>query len=186
MAYNNDEIAALILKLLTRMDTFSQSLYNWSNGTYDGGPTANGMYPLPVGNDTFKAVPCPDRIRFDASKLKIKFIQLGLTPDYTSNGTRLTMTVADADTLFVIVGSSTAQVVAVTLPETLPAGWVCSFIQYGTGSLVFSTLNNGLVRNRQNFDRTAGQGALAVAIVESRNSGGTGAIITLGGDLRSA
>jgi hypothetical protein len=185
--YTNDQLAALSLQTTNLIGDFTNALFNWANGVYNGGPNGDGLYPLPVALGATKLVPCIDRIRVDATKLKVKNIQLGVTAGYTASGVNITMLPTDTDTLFILWGSTASTVVNVILPDTLPVGWVASFIQFNTGNLRFSTNGQGVIRNRQSFDRTAGQGALAVAVVESKfTSGAGGATITLGGDLKSA
>lgn len=79
-----------------------------------------------------------------------------------------------------IVTLSNASAITVTLPNSLVAGWACTFEQLGAGQVTFSAGSGATLQNRQGQSKTAGQYALCFAYV--RTNSGTNAVYNLGGD----
>ena len=74
--------------------------------------------------------------------------------------TSYTLSTADAGKMIVINNSENA---TVTVPQGLSAGFNCSFLQKGAGSISFSA-SGTTINNRQSHTQTAGQYAMATLI----------------------
>lgn len=99
-------------------------------------------------------------------------------------GTSYTIDVAGTDTdSGKIIDHANAAAIAVTLPNSAPAGFACTYVQAGAGQITFSVQGGGtaVLRNRQSHTKTAGQWAMVTLYVRG-NSGGTAAEWVLGGD----
>lgn len=102
-------------------------------------------------------------------------------------GTTYTIDVAGADTdSGKIIDLANAAAIAVTLPNSAPAGFACTCVQAGAGQVTFTVAGGGsaVLRNRQGHTKTAGQWAMVMLEVRS-NAGGTAAEWVLGGDTAS-
>ena len=66
-----------------------------------------------------------------------------------------------------------------TLPNNLPAGWECAFVQLGAGQVTV-VVTGGNLRSRASHNKTAGQYAQAYLFVAS--NAGTAPEVLLGGD----
>jgi hypothetical protein len=99
-------------------------------------------------------------------------------------GATYTIDVAGADTdSGKIIDHANAAGIAVTLPNSAPAGFACTYVQAGAGQITFAVEGGGtaVLRNRQSHAKTAGQWAMVTLYVRG-NSGGTAAEWVLGGD----
>ncbi len=97
-------------------------------------------------------------------------------------GTSYTIDVAGSDSdTGKIIDHSNAGAIAVTLPNSAPVGFACTYVQSGAGQITFSAQSGGTLRNRQSHTKTAGQWG-EVALYVRANSGGSAAEWVLGGD----
>ncbi|SJM96009.1 hypothetical protein [Crenothrix polyspora] len=89
-------------------------------------------------------------------------------------------------TSFVTSGSvlrfTAATDVTVTISNTLPVGWCCSIRQIGTGRVQFVASSGAVLKNRQNFTKSAGKDAW-IALACDSNNFGVAANVFIGGDL---
>lgn len=93
-------------------------------------------------------------------------------------GTTYTVLSSDAGK---VIDHSNAGAITVTLPNNMPVGWSCTYIQSGAGQVTFSAASGATLRNRQSHSKIAGQWGEVVLIVRA-NSGGSAADYVLGGD----
>jgi hypothetical protein len=93
-------------------------------------------------------------------------------------GTSYTFVAGDAGK---IVTFDNAGAITVDLPNSLPAGWSCTWMQKGAGVVTFDPASGATLNNRQNHTDSAGQWAEGALHVDS-NSGGSSAVYVLGGD----
>ena len=91
-------------------------------------------------------------------------------------GTTYTLVAGDAGRHITFTNASA---ITVTVPNTLAAGFQCSWEQGGAGQITFS--GGATINNRQSHTKSSGQHAIGMLSCKS-NSGGTSAIVTLGGD----
>lgn len=91
-------------------------------------------------------------------------------------GTTYTIAASDAGRHITFTNGSP---IAVTVPNTLVAGFQCSWEQGGAGQITFS--GSATINNRQSHTKSAGIHAMGMLSCKA-NSGGTSAIVTLGGD----
>lgn len=97
-------------------------------------------------------------------------------------GTTYTIDVAGADTdSGRIVDHANAAAITVTLPNSAPVGFACTYCQAGAGQITFSPASGANLRNRQAHTKSAGQYAQMSLYVRS-NAGGAAAEWVLGGD----
>lgn len=75
-----------------------------------------------------------------------------------------------------------AAAITVTLPNNLPKGWNTIVYQGGVGQVTFSAASGATLVNHGGHSKTGGQYAMATLMVMS-NSGGSNAVIALGGDV---
>jgi hypothetical protein len=80
--------------------------------------------------------------------------------------TSYTLSAPDAGKMIVINNSENA---TVSVPQGLAAGFNCSFLQKGTGSISFSA-SGTTINNRQSHTQTAGQYAMATLICYDTNT----------------
>ena len=92
-------------------------------------------------------------------------------------GTTYTLVAADSGK---VVTLSNALGITLTLPNSLPAGFVCTVIQNGSGQVTFSAQASGTLNNRSSHTKTAGVWAMCSLYVDS--NGGTNPVWILGGD----
>ena len=92
-------------------------------------------------------------------------------------GTSYTVQASDAGK---IIEFANVAAIAVTLPNSLPAGFSFTGVQDAAGAVTFSAASGGTLKNRQSHTKTAGNGAF-VALYVSSNSG-SNAAWRLGGD----
>lgn len=71
--------------------------------------------------------------------------------------------------------------IAATLPQDLPVGWFCGWVQVGTGVVTFGVSGSATRNNRGGYTKSAGQYA-AGSIFVDLNSGGAAAHYVLAGD----
>lgn len=96
----------------------------------------------------------------------------------TSTATAVTPVLAQSGMTMRMTAAGT---VTVTLPAALPVGFNITFMQAGTGQIVFAAGAGASLVNRSGHTRTAGQHA-TVSLVVGANAGGTAAVWTLSGD----
>lgn len=97
-------------------------------------------------------------------------------------GTTYTIDVAGADTdAGKIIDHTNAAAITVTLPNSAPVGFACTYVQTGAGQITFSAAVGGSLSNRQSHTRTAGNAAM-VSLYVRNNAGGSAAAWVLGGD----
>lgn len=94
--------------------------------------------------------------------------------------TGTTYTVVTSDTGKVI-DHSNAGAITTTLPNNMPVGWCCTYVQAGAGQVTFSAASGATLRNRQSHTKIAGQWGMVVLEVRA-NSGGSSSEYVLGGD----
>ena len=82
------------------------------------------------------------------------------------SNTSYTLSSEDLGKLIAIEHAST---ITITVPTGLGAGFNCSFLQKGAGSLDFSASNGVTLNNRQSYTKTAGQYAMATLIAYEAN-----------------
>lgn len=80
-----------------------------------------------------------------------------------------------------IIDHANGSAITVTLPNSLPVGFCCTYVQSGAGQVTFSAASGATLRNRQSQTKIAGQWGEAVLHVRA-NSGGAAAEYVLGGD----
>jgi hypothetical protein len=68
--------------------------------------------------------------------------------------------------------------ITVTLPNNLPVGWSCPFIQVGAGQITFSAGPGATVNNGSSVFKTSGQNSVGTPYVTS-NTNGTNAVYRL-------
>lgn len=91
-------------------------------------------------------------------------------------GTTYTVQASDTGRHILLTNASA---ITVTVPNTLAAGFQCSWEQGGAGQITFS--GGATLNNRQSHTKSAGQHAVGMLSCKT-NSGGTSAVVTLGGD----
>jgi hypothetical protein len=97
-------------------------------------------------------------------------------------GTTYAIDVAGSDTdSGKIIDHSNASAITVTLPNSAPVGFACTYVQAGAGQITFSPASGANLRNRQAHTKSAGQYAQMSLYVRS-NAGGAAAEWVLGGD----
>lgn len=97
-------------------------------------------------------------------------------------GTTYTVDVAGSDSdRGRVVRLTNAAGITVTLPNSAPVGFYCSWGQGGAGQITFSPASGATLVNRQSHAKSAGQHAQGGLIVYA-NSGGSAAEWTLSGD----
>lgn len=94
--------------------------------------------------------------------------------------TGTTYTLASTDT-GKIVSHGNASAITVTLPNNLPVGFCCTYVQTGAGMVSFSAASGATLYHRQSHTKIAGQRGMATLYVDT-NSGGSSAVYYLGGD----
>lgn len=87
-------------------------------------------------------------------------------------------TVAATDRGVILAGNSSSPL-TFTLPATLPVGFFCYVVQYGAGSVIFSS-TSGLLRNVYNFSTVGGQYNLVTLYVISNSGGNTAEWVLIG------
>ena len=80
-----------------------------------------------------------------------------------------------------IISHTNASAITVTLPNSLPAGFCCTYVQMGAGQITFSPASGAALHNKYSHTKTAGQYS-GVMIYINTNSGGTSADYLLMGD----
>ena len=95
-------------------------------------------------------------------------------------GTTYTLVAADSGK---VVTLSNASAITLTLPNSLPAGFVCTVLQKGAGTVTFSAAASGTLRNRSSHTKTAGQWAMCSLYIDS--NGGTNPDWVLAGDTQA-
>lgn len=98
----------------------------------------------------------------------------------TNAQTGTTYTLAASDTGKVVTLSN-ASAITLTLPNSLPAGFVCTVVQKGAGQVTFSAAAGATLNNAHTQTKTFGQYAICTLYVDA-NSGGSSAIYYLAGD----
>lgn len=93
-------------------------------------------------------------------------------------GTTYTVLSSDAGK---VIDHFNAGAITTTLPNNMPVGWSCTYVQSGAGQVTFSAASGATIRNRQSHTKIAGQWGEAVLHVRA-NSGGSAAEYVLGGD----
>jgi hypothetical protein len=96
----------------------------------------------------------------------------------TSTATAVTLAAGQSGMTMRMTAAGT---VTVTLPASLPIGFNVTFMQAGTGQILFVAASGATLVNRSGHTRTAGQHAMASVLVGA-NAGGTAAVWTLSGD----
>lgn len=91
------------------------------------------------------------------------------------------LTAADSGTVIEIDHASGA---TVTVPGSLPTGFICELAQVGAGQVTVAAGSGATMRQRQGHTKTAGQWAAAIIRVRS-NAGGSAAEFVLAGDTAS-
>lgn len=81
-----------------------------------------------------------------------------------------------------VVEISNAAAIALTLPNSLPAGFSCLVTQAGAGQITFTAAGGATIRQRSSLTKTAGQWAMVTLYVRT-NAGGSSAVYVLGGDM---
>ena len=94
------------------------------------------------------------------------------------SGTAYTLVSADNN---LIIEFSNATAVAVTLPNSLPAGFSCLLMQSSTDVVAISTASGATLRNARNHTRLFGQWSMATVYVRT-NTAGNNAEWVLSGD----
>ena len=92
-------------------------------------------------------------------------------------GTTYTLQASDAGK---IVELTNAASIALTAPNSLPAGFACTVVQGGAGQVTVASSGSGSVVNRQSQFKTAGVNAMCALYV--RSNSGTNAVWVFGGD----
>jgi hypothetical protein len=95
----------------------------------------------------------------------------------SQTGTTYTVAAADSGK---IVDHSNAGAIAVTLPNSLPKGFLLTYVQAGAGAITFSAEAGGTLSNRLAHTKTAGQHAAVTLFV--RSNSGTNAAWVMCGD----
>ena len=93
-------------------------------------------------------------------------------------GTTYTVQASDSGK---IVDHANGAAITVTLPNSLPVGWCCTYVQAGAGQVTFSAPSGATIRQRQGHSKIAGQWGMVVLEVRT-NSGGSSAEYVLAGD----
>ena len=76
-----------------------------------------------------------------------------------------------------IIQSNAASAITVTIPAGLPTGFNCMVLQYGAGQITFSPAAGVTIINRNNYNKTIGQYALATVLHIGSN------IVIISGEL---
>jgi len=93
-------------------------------------------------------------------------------------GTTYTVLASDSGKVLTFANGAA---VTVTLPNNLPAGWCCTWVQKGAGLITFAAASGATLQNRFGHDGSAGQWAMGSLYVDS-NAGGAAAAYVLAGD----
>ena len=96
------------------------------------------------------------------------------------SGTAYTLVPADND---LIIEFSNATAVAVTLPNSLPAGFSCLLMQSSTATVTISAASGATLRNARNHTKLFGQWSMATVYVRT-NTAGNNAEWVLSGDTK--
>lgn len=92
-------------------------------------------------------------------------------------GTSYTLQASDCGKLVELANGAA---IALTAPNSLPAGFNCMIVQGGVGQVTVASTGSGTVVNRQSQFKTAGQNAMCSIYV--RSNSGTNAVWVFGGD----
>lgn len=131
------------------------------------------------GADTVGVIDFPAAGRALAGSGESKGLAATLNPQ---TGTTYTVDVAGDDSdRGRVVRLTNAASITVTLPNSAPVGFYCSWGQGGAGQITFSPASGATLVNRQSHTKSAGQHAQGGLIVYE-NSGGSAAQWTLSGD----
>lgn len=162
MATENDDVAALLLDFIERQDAFFAALYDWANGTIDGGPNGDGFYPVPIGVGLTALKPSIARMNYDARRMpRIRL----------AGSNNITLDPAVHHGCFLeIVGASGSSTVTVNIPQSAPAEFFAMFAAQGSGRLVFDIAGDGFLRHDQGYDRTRGAYSVGGFYVASKDS----------------
>jgi len=76
-----------------------------------------------------------------------------------------------------VVQSNAASAITVTIPAGLPTGFNCMVLQYGAGQITFSPASGVTIINRNSYNKTIGQYALATVLHIGSN------IVIISGEL---
>ena len=76
-----------------------------------------------------------------------------------------------------VVQSNAASAITVTIPAGLPTGFNCMVLQYGAGQITFSAASGVTIINRNSYNKTIGQYALATVLHIGSN------IVIISGEL---
>ncbi len=96
----------------------------------------------------------------------------------TQTGTTYTLLTSDSGK---VIDHANASGITVTLPNSLPVGFCCTYAQTGAGQVSFSAASGATLRNRSSHTKIAGQWG-AVTLLVRTNSGGSAAEYVLAGD----
>lgn len=96
----------------------------------------------------------------------------------TVSGTTDTITASDAGC---VIKYTSASAVAVTVANSLPVDFVCSWVQDGAGQLTFAAASGATQRNRYNMTKSSGQYSMGSVYV--RSGTGANADYILAGDM---
>ncbi len=163
---SNETLAALILQFTDLISAFGPSVKAWAEGTPEGGPNFDGLYPLTTGFGTSILVPSPGKIASDA--LQPRFI----TAKMATGSTFTLDLVAHKSAIINLEGPAPTSNINVLLPPTAPAGWMVTIFPNSSGRMTFSSTGSNGAYNRQNFVRSAGQAAPMTALSKGRSSAG--------------
>lgn len=95
----------------------------------------------------------------------------------TQSGTTYTLQASDTGKRLLFTNGSA---ITVTLPNSLPVGFVCEVKQKGAGQITFSPASGASIQNIDTHTKTEGQYAVVSLLVEE-NSGGSSAVYALDG-----
>ena len=173
---SNAELAQQMSTLLNKWQTYIDQQRLRESGSVNGGPNGDGYYPItdPAGITTQQ--PSPARMMQIATGYSVQ-TKTGAGP--------FLMAAADLGKHSRIGNGTSTPNIRIDLPN-LPLGSQMMFEQLGASRLLFAAAsgsNAGLI-NRQGFTRTAGQYAVAFALVVAVTSGVSTWL--LGGDMALA
>jgi hypothetical protein len=168
----NADLAAQVSAFVDQQRLFIDQWRAQVIGAADAGPNGDGLFPITDPYTGFEhPVPSPARMAIDAKALSIGTL-FGAGPHAIG-----------ANYAGRLIGFSHNTTITAVLQRNSPVGTVVGGFQMNTGKIRYVPQSGAVIRNRQQFNATAGQWAEGWGKVIS-NSSGNNAEWLLSGDLQ--
>jgi len=184
------EVVNKMSKITDSLQTYIDEQRIAAVGTADyvapagSGQPAPGWYPFtdPAGITHWK--PSVERMMFDSSRTKTKFVQLNLTAGFLGSSTTYQLASKDNGYVYAMRAGTTPDAnVNITIPNGLSEGFTTILLHPGAGRIIMTAGEGAIVNFRNSMNQTTGKGAPATILCTSRTSGGTSTYFVFG-DLR--